>query len=257
MPAEVEANQGSANLHEDANAQKGGNLQEISNIEETQKIIQQNDPELLIEPTVPLKRSSRVKDKINYKAMATGQQDLRDIGHPDHHAHVALANKDPPATYSEAVNRQDVAGWLRAMEKEVQSLVDNLVFEVVERPARNLIGSRWVFSGKLMPGGEELLIEFKPKRSHLVSLKVRIDHKQWTRFEDKDCLYFLDNKFYCYVLSYLHKRGVAYISDGGNTFREDQNVADELKSLLKIRLISLPFNYHFRGFCRSLALLIG
>ena len=54
-----------------------------------------------------------------------------------------------PKTFAEALLRPDKAKWIEAAFDEVQALVDNGTFEVVELPpGKRAIGSRWVFKVK-------------------------------------------------------------------------------------------------------------
>lgn len=102
-----------------------------------------------------------------------------------------------------------------------------------------------------------LLENFAKLRSNL-SIKVNLEAKHFTHFEQKDGLYFLDFQFHCFVLLYIHERQLAYIADGGNVFRENDRIANGVKEFLKIRLISLPFDQQLGvDHCGSSAILIG
>lgn len=82
--------------------------------------------------------------------------------------------------------------------------------------------------------------------------------KEWTKPEGKDALYFLNYNFHCYVLLYVHKLQAAYIADGGNLFRTEQTVADRVRKIVKIRLISLTYDQQLKvDHCASSAILIG
>ena len=54
-----------------------------------------------------------------------------------------------PKTYKQAIRLPDADKWLEACAAEVTSLVENKVFEVVDRPASHqVITSKWVFKKK-------------------------------------------------------------------------------------------------------------
>ena len=54
-----------------------------------------------------------------------------------------------PNTYKQTMKLPDAAQWFEACVAEVASLVENAVFEVVERPTNKpLITSKWVFKKK-------------------------------------------------------------------------------------------------------------
>ena len=56
---------------------------------------------------------------------------------------------DEPSTYSEAVSSSSRKEWQAAMQKEMKSIYDNDVWDLVELPAgRKLVGSKWVFKVK-------------------------------------------------------------------------------------------------------------
>lgn len=64
---------------------------------------------------------------------------------------VSLADdaQNEPMTYDEAVRGKDKAKWLHAMEKEIESLRINDVWDLVELPAgRKVVGSKWVYKIK-------------------------------------------------------------------------------------------------------------
>jgi len=104
---------------------------------------------------------------------------------------------------------------------------------------------------------DTILTHVSKLRSRL-NIKTQIKVLQWTDFGNEDCLYFLDHGFHCFVLLHVVKRNAAYIADGGNLFRENKKVANEIRQLLGIRLISLRFNQQLKvDHCGSSAILIG
>ena len=56
---------------------------------------------------------------------------------------------DDPKTYKQAMKQQDVELWHKACKAEIDSLVENKVFSLVDRPAdKQVITSKWVFKKK-------------------------------------------------------------------------------------------------------------
>lgn len=85
-----------------------------------------------------------------------------------------------------------------------------------------------------------------------------LEASEWTQFGNKDQLFYLRHEAHCYVLLYISDRKIAYIADGGNLFRTHQQIAQEIKQTLKVRLISLEFDHQLGiDHCASSAVLIG
>ena len=62
-----------------------------------------------------------------------------------------------PASYSQAIKKNDADQWQLAMESEMKSMEDNHVFTVVPLPeGKKVVGSRWVYSIKDNPDGNIL-----------------------------------------------------------------------------------------------------
>lgn len=81
---------------------------------------------------------------------------------------------------------------------------------------------------------------------------------EWFQFGDQDQLYFLHHQQHCFVLLHIVSRRLAYIADGANIFRTDQQVAGEIKALLNIRLVPLEYTQQLgNDHCASSAILIG
>ena len=57
-------------------------------------------------------------------------------------------SKDDPKTFKQAMKSPNSEKWREACAAEVASLVENKVFEVVDRPAHPVITSKWVFERK-------------------------------------------------------------------------------------------------------------
>jgi hypothetical protein len=61
---------------------------------------------------------------------------------------------DTPSTTKEAYSSVDVDSWKEAIRSEMDSIMYNATWEVVERPyGCKPIGSKWVFKKKLSPDG--------------------------------------------------------------------------------------------------------
>ena len=66
---------------------------------------------------------------------------------------LADSKMNEPVTVKEALSRPDKEKWWKAMEKEMESLHANDVWDLVELPAnREAVGSKWVF--KLKTGAD-------------------------------------------------------------------------------------------------------
>jgi hypothetical protein len=60
----------------------------------------------------------------------------------------------PPSTIEEAYSSPDADFWKEAIRSEMDSIMSNVTWEVVERPYEcKPIGSKWVFKKKLRPDG--------------------------------------------------------------------------------------------------------
>lgn len=82
--------------------------------------------------------------------------------------------------------------------------------------------------------------------------------KQWDGQASKDTLFLLDFEVHCYVLLYMHSLKAAFIADGANIFRDDQETAESIKKLVNFRLISVEYDQQLRvDHCTSSAVLIG
>ena len=58
-----------------------------------------------------------------------------------------------PKNYNEAISGDNAQNWIKAMKKELDSLIENDTFESTTAPNdKNIIGSRWVYSLKFKNG---------------------------------------------------------------------------------------------------------
>ena len=61
-----------------------------------------------------------------------------------------------PTTFADALKSDEATKWQKAMDDEMTALTENDTFELVTPPeGRNIVKSRWVFTVKLGPNGEE------------------------------------------------------------------------------------------------------
>jgi len=77
------------------------------------------------------------------------------VGHDRDHASVALISvSTEPTSVREALASPAAAQWKAAMEEELQSMVTNQVYDIVEfPPGRKIVGSKWIFKVKEGPNG--------------------------------------------------------------------------------------------------------
>ena len=78
-------------------------------------------------------------------------------------------DRGAPASYEEALQGAEGKGWKLAFDAEVESLNDNKVYTVVDRPlGKKVVKAKWVLRRKLLPRGK------------LDKLKARIVAKGFT-----------------------------------------------------------------------------
>lgn len=71
-----------------------------------------------------------------------------------YHANLTVADdSDDPQSFEEAMNCKDKKMWVKAMEEELESLIKNDVWTLVERPNKNVVTSKWVLKIKRKPDG--------------------------------------------------------------------------------------------------------
>ena len=62
--------------------------------------------------------------------------------------------KEDPKTYEEAMRSIDVSFWKEAIKSELDSIVSNQTWELIELPkGYKSISSKWIFKKKLRPDG--------------------------------------------------------------------------------------------------------
>ena len=84
---------------------------------------------------------------------------------PDYYgdwARVTNAELTEPTTVKDGLSSPDKAKWMSAMEKEIESLRKNDVWELVDLPkGRKAVGSKWVF--KIKTDAEGSVERFKAR----------------------------------------------------------------------------------------------
>ena len=71
-----------------------------------------------------------------------------------HHVSIASSEEHDPSSVAEAKSASDAPEWEKAMEKEMNSLISNDVWELVECPPdRRIVGSKWIFKRKIDEDG--------------------------------------------------------------------------------------------------------
>ena len=122
------------------------------------------NPDLPVAAEPPPRRSTREKRSVDY------------YGLPQ--AHLTIHRK--PTTFDEATACPEKAKWKEAMGKEMKSLEENKVWELIPLPpGKKAIGSKWVYKVKTNSDGSferykaRLVARFssKPNRSHWVAAK--------------------------------------------------------------------------------------
>ncbi|KAK8705299.1 hypothetical protein V6N13_048903 [Hibiscus sabdariffa] len=104
-------------------------------VEQTSQVVEENSTNL---ETQPLRRSTRERhEPERYGFLVTKHED------------VILVNQDEPKTFQEAVSSLDSEKWLEAMRSEMDSMLENQVWTLVEPPEGiKPIGCKWVFKKK-------------------------------------------------------------------------------------------------------------
>src|SRR6266480_8053150 len=61
----------------------------------------------------------------------------------------SIAESSDPLSYLDAMSRKDAAKWIKAMEEEIQSIIDYKTWELSDLPTnRQVIGTKWVLKKK-------------------------------------------------------------------------------------------------------------
>ena len=120
-----------------------------------------NKPVVLNLPSIVLEENEQIEEEstvLNPIVSDSGlRRSTRNKQEPDrysHHLTLLSTEQQDPSSVAEAKSSSDKAKWARAMEKEMESLRSNDVWELVEPPRnRKVIGSKWVFKKKVNADG--------------------------------------------------------------------------------------------------------
>lgn len=107
-----------------------------------------------------LTTGTQAEDLQNYKLARDRKR--REIKPPSRYSNPDLVNyalqvefqntESEPLTYTEAINSSNGKKWEAAMKEEMDSLLKNETWELVERPInQKLIGCKWIFKMKYSP----------------------------------------------------------------------------------------------------------
>ncbi|KAK8584066.1 hypothetical protein V6N12_068316 [Hibiscus sabdariffa] len=104
-------------------------------VEQTSQVVEENSTNL---EKQPLRRSTRERhEPERYGFLVTT------------HGDVILVDQDEPKTYQETMSGPDSEKWLEAMRSEMDSILENQVWTLVEPPEGvKPIGCKWVFKKK-------------------------------------------------------------------------------------------------------------
>lgn len=96
--------------------------------------------------------------------------------------------------------------------------------------------------------------EFMRSRFKTTNIKIEI----WTSLNETDSLYLLPYQGHCYVILHYAKKKIGYISDGGNKFKNNDDINQIIQNIVEIPLI--PRTYVEQtgvDHCGTSAIIIG
>jgi len=106
-------------------------------------------------PPDSIPEESTASDPIVSKSVL--RRSTRNKQKPDRYGHnltMASTEQQDPSSVAEAKSSPDKAKWEKAMEREMESLLSNDVWELVEPPPhRKVVGSKWIFKRKVDANG--------------------------------------------------------------------------------------------------------
>ena len=108
----------------------------------------------------------------------------------------------------------------------------------------------WITIGRVI----DCISSYRNHKTYKLSLEV----EEWELEREKDKIYLFEHEGHCYVILYIHERRTGYISDGANIVLNSAKTLEELTNLLKIRLVTVPYDQPIRAdYCGSSAVLIA
>ncbi|OAE23684.1 hypothetical protein AXG93_4520s1070 [Marchantia polymorpha subsp. ruderalis] len=103
-------------------------------------------------------RSSRAFERFGAWANSSILKD-RDLDFEDENGMALILKEDEPSSYRETQASVNKLEWNVAMEREIQSLIDNKTWKLIELPKYQIvIDSKWVYKLKDNPTGDEARI---------------------------------------------------------------------------------------------------
>lgn len=150
-------------------------------------------------------------------------------------------------------------------ENDMDGCLDTLqsYLRAVDKPLSKITGivgarkRRGKYNKKNWIHLNDILLLFDKYKKELYP-KVIIDHSIWTKFDSKDEIYFLKYENHCFTMLYIHHKKMAFISDGDNSYINDQDTSLALKKTLNIRLIPLVFKHQSKiDYCGSSSIVIA
>ena len=114
--------------------------------EQPKNKIQNDQEDLPVEPQQPaeLRRSGRTTRKPS-RYLLLGES----------YQAITIDSKEDPVNYKEALEDVDAQEWLKAMDREMESMYSNSVWSLVEAPKGvKPIGCKWIYKRKRQPDGK-------------------------------------------------------------------------------------------------------
>ena len=129
---DLEEIQESTDMETDVGTSSQQQVVEPTVVEPQQRVTEESD----IQPP-PVRRSDRVRHAPErYNLLISDGDDTQ-------------VDLDEPTSYQEAMAGPEAAKWKEAMESEMQSMYDNLVWDLVDHiPSQKIVGHKWVFKKK-------------------------------------------------------------------------------------------------------------
>ena len=114
--------------------------------EQPENQIQNDQEDLPVEPQQPveLRRSGRTTRKPS-RYLLLGES----------YQAITIDSEEDPVNYKEALEDVDTQEWLKAMDREMESMYSNSVWSLVEAPKGvKPIGCKWIYKRKRRPDGK-------------------------------------------------------------------------------------------------------
>jgi len=116
-------------------------------------------------------------------------------------------------------------------EKRGSTEVEPMAGASTETNEYNL--DNWVTPSRLLKATNS----YRNSNRHRAEIEIKLFHN----LENNDTIYIIQHECHYFVLMHYHKKGIGYISDGGNLFAQNIIIRRQIKCILKdkIKLISL------------------